>query len=232
MKKIIKSVTKGLTLHSKELLFWGTSTLIFLAVAYTALFLSSQVLPNYREENSFHFSAPRIEAGFIETISPVREIGSPTEEIVLDLIEPIPFKEEKSNDALDTVKTYFFAYNSEDFKKACELLDPAKCNPESPYAVNRLADEYHKMSNGYENWNFWMAENTDDFHSDVVCVKYSYHYKDDVKNKQIHERLSFYVRKDENGNDHIYARVCEKKFAQGVGDLPCPILSKRDFCLD
>ncbi len=216
MKKILKTATDVLSAHRKEFIFWGTSTLVILAVVITALFLSSQVLPNY-EEDSFHSSAPRIEAG--EPI-PTAPVHTPAQYVG------------KSNDALGTVKAFFYAYNSGDFENACRLLGTAKCNPESPYAIKRLSQEYNKMVNGYENWNFWIPEGTEDFHSDVVCVKYSYHYKDDVKAKRVHERLSFYVRRDDNGNDRIYSRVCEKKFAQDSGDMPCPILSKRDFCLD
>ncbi len=217
MKTMLKTVTDILSQHKKELIFWGTITLVILAVASTALFLSSQVLPDYAEEEVFHSSAPRIEVG--ENL-PTVPVHSPAQYVG------------KANDALGTVKSYFSAYNKQDFTNACRLLDPANCNPESPYAVNRLSDEYNKMSNGYENWNFWIPEGNEDFHSDVVCVKYSYHYNDDVKNKRVHERLSFYVRRDENGNDRIYSRVCEKKFAQDSGDMPCPILSRRDFCLN
>jgi hypothetical protein len=218
MKKFITTVSDRIIKHQKELIFWGTSAVVMLAVICTALFLSSQVLPTY-EEDSFHSSAPSIEAGEIESVASA----------------PVHFPatySEKTNDALGTVKEYFKSYNDGDFKNACRLLSSAKCNPESPYAVDRLAEESGKMVNGYENWNFWMAEGTEDFHSDVVCVKYSYHYKGDTKVKRVHERMSFYVRRDENGNDRIYSRVCEKKFAQDSGDMPCPVLSRKDFCLN
>jgi|GEM_PF-1949023 hypothetical protein len=227
MKKTIRTVTSTLSRHQKELLFWGTSALVFLVIAYTALFLSSQILPNYEEDN-LHSSAPRIEAGILEEVIETIEIVEKAEEFTHT---PATFPN-KAHEALETVQRFFTAYNAQNFETACRLLDPAKCNPESPYAVARLSQEYNKMVDGYENWNFWLAENTDNFHSDVVCVKYSYQYKDDIKNKQVHERLSFYVRRDENGNDRIYNRVCEKKFAQDAGDMPCPILSRRDFCLD
>ena len=220
MKKILKTATIFLTKHEKELIFWSTSAIVMFAVACTAFFLSSQVLSNYEAADDFHSSAPLIQKG----VSAVE----PTEEFV----HFAATSQERTNDALGTVKAFFKAYNDKDFKTACRLLSAEKCNPESPYAIERLSEEYNKMTNGYENWNFWMAENTENFHSDVVCVKYSYHYKDDVKNKRIHERLSFYVRKDVNGNNRIYNRICEKKFAQDSGDMPCPILSKRDFCLD
>jgi len=219
MKKLLITVTDQVLKYQKELIFWGTSAVVMLAVICTALFLSSQVLPTYEEEPMYS-SAPLIEAGCVE----VGKTANATVHFPATYVG-------QANDALETVKEYFKSYNDGDFENACRLLSSAKCNPESPYAVSRLAEESGKMVNGYENWNFWMAEDTEDFHSDVVCVKYSYHYKGDIKNKRVHERMSFYVRRDADGNDRIYSRVCEKKFAQDSGDMPCPVLSKRDFCL-
>ncbi len=154
-------------------------------------------------------------------------------EIVVDEMVPSEIKVDVTGDkAMGIVDSFFNSYNGKNFKTACGFLSLKKCDPESAYAVDRLSTEYEKMVNGYEDVNVWLAENTEDFHSDVVCVKYSYKYKGDVRNKRISERMSFYVGEDTDGKKKITNRVCEKKFADTVGEVPCPILAKRDFCLE
>ncbi len=42
--------------------------------------------------------------------------------------------------------------------------------------------------------------------------------------------MSFYVDKDSSGEWKITSRVCEKKYKEGKGELPCPYKAKKDFC--
>ena len=167
-------------------------------------------------------------------ISPIAE-STPTEtENTPSDTEAFPVNFEESSEApvaqtrpaKDTVSEYFSAYNSEDFKTACGLLSFDKCNPKSVADVSRFSDESEKLDNGYEVARLWVPESAEGFKYDVVCVEYDYRYKTSSNPDAITEIMSFYV-----DGDTIEARVCEQK-TRGGSDLGCPILSRRDFCLD
>jgi nuclear transport factor 2 (NTF2) superfamily protein len=241
MQKNIKKITEVLILQQRNILK-GAMVITGIILIYTLLFLpTAQIeeknkivgidsvksnsdsldLNNYVKENV----VPVINEDIKEDI----EIP----ELVPEVISPIETKKKLSNnESLEVVNSFFNSYNSRNFATACEFLSSNKCNPESISAVNRLAAEYEKMINGYEDVKVWLAKDVEDFHSDVICVKYSYQYKDDVKKKRIYERMSFYVKENEEGKKEITTRVCEKKFADMIGEVPCPILSKKDFCLE
>lgn len=127
-------------------------------------------------------------------------------------------------DSIQVVQNYFDAYNKGDIKTACGILPSSKCDPESKQAVSRFGEEKAKLTQGYQDLHLWNAEATD-FHSDVVCVKYSYSYKNDLKPKSVTETLSFYVNEGT-----ITARVCEQKLLDGKQGFDCPITAKKDFC--
>ncbi len=128
---------------------------------------------------------------------------------------------EKQN-VLDIVQKYFDSYNAKDFKTACGLLSDKKCKAESQVDLRRFAQEHGKMVLGYQNVNTWIPDNTENFPKDIVCVQYSYQYKD---SRKIIERMSFYVKDGEITN-----RVCEMKIVEGKGKTSCPLLAKRKFC--
>jgi len=231
MQKHIKSVMNYL-ISQQQNIIKGAVVITGLILVYALLFLPTPVVQNEAKETSaISVEDPNVvDVEVVENTNVVESIEEETPEVVM-----IPSKKDvsvASNKAMGTVKSFFDSYNSKDFGTACGLLSSAKCDPESTYAVNRLAAEYDKMENGYENVSVWLAEDTEGFHSDVVCVKYSYQYRGDVNKKKISERMSFYVQADEDGQNKITNRVCEKKFAETIGDVPCPILSKRDFCLE
>ena len=121
------------------------------------------------------------------------------------------------SDSTSLVRTYFNAYNNNEFGVACDLLADSKCNAKNAGDVNRFGQEFKKMTAGYENLNFWMADTTD-FHSDVVCVEYDFAYANDPSPLDIHEIMSFYVQ-----DGKITSRVCEAKTADGKS-IGCPIL--------
>lgn len=122
------------------------------------------------------------------------------------------------------VRNYFKAYNDKDFGIACDYIADSKCNAKNAGDVNRFGQEFAKMTGGYENLTFSVAD-TGDFHSDVICVEYDYGYTDDITPSTIHEVMSYYVQEGKITN-----RVCEEKTTDG-DDAGCPILSRRDFCL-
>ena len=141
-----------------------------------------------------------------------------------------PLAETQDPSSLTLVKKYFRLYNAKEFQAACALLPDNKCNEDNPPDVTRFSEEGEKQVNGYEDLKFWMASSPEDIEEDVVCVKYSFKYKFDAKDKNIYETMSFYVGETEEGRKEITARICEKKTIDDVGETPCPIVSRRDFC--
>ena len=244
MQKHIKTITDYLIKQQKNILK-GAIILTGLIFVYALLFIqNSMIQDKTREDDSLNSISSTLGSDDLNFAN--LELDNINSEVIEDEMVIVPDVKEAiqvvsspkislpivSSKALETVRSFFNSYNSENFDIACGLLSSSKCDPESATAVNRLASEYEKMEKGYENVNVWLAKDAEDFHSDVVCVKYAYKYKDDTKNKLVHEIMSFYVTEDEDGKEKITNRICEKKFAENIGEVPCPILSKRDFCLE
>ena len=125
----------------------------------------------------------------------------------------------------ELVYTFLTEYNKKNFKEACDLLVDTKCDATIPSSVERFGEELGKMKNGYQNISVHQVE-VPDFHSDIVCVEYDYRYLSSSNTNPIHETMSFYVQ-----NGKITYRICEDKTRDGE-DIPCPIRSRRDFCLE
>jgi hypothetical protein len=141
-----------------------------------------------------------------------------------------PLVDNPNSPAAQLVKNYFSALASQDFVTACGLLSPAKCAPTRPSAVASFSTEYLKLVNGYEYLAVRDYGFTSPSGKDIVCVKYSYTYKDDARPAQISEVYSYYTS-EVNGKLAITDRVCEKKYKDGGGTRPCPIQATQNFCL-
>lgn len=129
-------------------------------------------------------------------------------------------------ESVGLVSSYFDAFNRNDMSTACDIIDKSRCNTENSVDIRRFESLRKNMVSGYENVHLWMSDTAEGFHSDVVCVQYDYTYKNDRNAKKVTELLSYYVK-----DDAITARVCEKMTFDGEIEVPCPILSKTDFCL-
>lgn len=144
--------------------------------------------------------------------------------------KPKPLVDNPTSKQSLLVKAYFTALASKDYVTACGLLAPAKCAPTRATAVESFSQEYLKLVNGYE----YLAVRDYGFKApsgkDVVCVKYSYTYKEDTRPKQVSEILSFYTTEIKD-KLFITDRVCEKKYKDGGGTRPCPIQATQNFCL-
>lgn len=144
--------------------------------------------------------------------------------------KPKPLVDNPDSPQAQLVKNYFTALEIKDFVTACGLLSSAKCAPTRPSAVANFSTEYLKLVNGYE----YLAVKDYGFKSpsgkDIVCVKYSYSYKEDTRPAQISEVYSYYTA-TVNGRLAITDRVCEKKYKDGGGTRPCPIQATQNFCL-
>lgn len=157
-----------------------------------------------------------------EKVEPVINEGIVTNP-VMKLDEPNVVAPPMTDDE-ELVYTFLTDYNQKKFAKACDILVDTKCDATSPASVERFGEELGKMKNGYQNISVHQIE-VPDFHSDVVCVEYDYRYKTSSNTNPIHETMSFYVQ-----GGKITYRICEDKTRDGE-DIPCPIQSRRDFCL-
>lgn len=137
--------------------------------------------------------------------------------------------ERENPDRANLVKQYFAHLQAKEFKEACALMSSGKCSSIRPAAVAAFSQEFLKLKNGYEYISvkdFWFQSPSG---KDVVCVKYSYRYRDDSNPWLISEVLSFYIDEDV-GKRVITDRVCEKKYKDGVGVRPCPVQATQNFC--
>jgi len=127
------------------------------------------------------------------------------------------------------VKQYFAFIASEDYRSACALLAGGKCD-NSPALLENFSKEFQKMQKGYEYINIKDYDFVAPSGKHVVCVKYSYRYKDDPRPGLISEIMAFYVKKL-GGNLKITDRVCEKKYKDGRWLRDCPIEANKKFCV-
>lgn len=128
------------------------------------------------------------------------------------------------------VKQYFAHLQAKEFKEACSIMSSAKCSSIRLAAVQAFSQEFLKLKNGYEYISvkdFWLKSPSG---KSVVCVKYSYRYKEDSNQWLISEILSFYIDEDV-GKRVVTDRVCEKKYKDGVGERPCPVQATQNFCI-
>jgi hypothetical protein len=141
---------------------------------------------------------------------------------------------QENNTLLDFVEGYFQNYNTENFEKACEMLSPYKCDPKSAAGVERFAQEYKKMKNGYEAVSLWIpagvAEYADQYY-DIVCVKNTYQYNDSFEDTSVTEVMSYYLQDRADGSKEIVYRVCEEKTSSDGRPTSCPVVSATDYCL-
>lgn len=137
--------------------------------------------------------------------------------------------ERENPDRANLVKQYFAHLQAKEFKQACGLLSSGKCSAIRQAAVDAFSQEFLKLQNGYEYISvkdFWFQSPSG---KDVVCVKYSYRYKEDSNPWLISEVLSFYIDEDV-GKWVITDRVCEKKYKEWMGNRPCPVQATQNFC--
>lgn len=138
--------------------------------------------------------------------------------------------EQLNSPASALVKEYFAALAAKDFVKACSVFSTNKCSPSNPATVSNFATEYQKLAQGYEYLVVKDYGLQSPSGKNIVCVKYSYTYLGDTHPTQVSEVLSFYVALT-NGRLAITDRVCEKKYKDGSGTRPCPIVAAQNFCL-
>lgn len=134
---------------------------------------------------------------------------------------------------VQTVIKYFEHLNAEDFESACAALSDEKCHSENEGDIIAFSGEPKKFVNGYENIEIWEPVLSEAFHSELVCVKYSYQLRDDITPQEdVWEVLSFYLDTREDGSWEITARVCEKKYKDGFGNGTCPFPARKTFCVE
>jgi hypothetical protein len=134
-----------------------------------------------------------------------------------------------SSDNLNVVKQYFRAIAEKNYTEACSVVSGNKCNASKPSAVENFSTEFKKFINGYEYISIKDYGFTAPSGKDIVCVKYSYRYKDDPQPGLVSEVMSFYID-DVGGELKITDRVCEKKYKDGRGLRDCPIQANAEFC--
>ena len=146
-------------------------------------------------------------------------------------IEVLPRLVEKVNsDAANLVKQYFAAMEAKNFTLACASVSPDKCRATNPTSVELFSREYGSLMNGYEYINVKDLGFKSPSGKDVVCVKYSYRYKDDFDPRLVSEVMSFYVDRV-NGDLKITDRVCEKKYKEWSWNRVCPIEPNARYCV-
>ncbi len=148
----------------------------------------------------------------------------PSIEILPRLVENV------NSDATNLVKQYFAGMQAKNYTLACSSLSSDKCRATNPGSVSLFGREYEKLVNGYEYVNVKDLGFKSPSGKDVVCVKYSYRYKEDFDPRLISEIMSFYVD-EENGEYRITDRVCEKKYKEWSGNRPCPIEPNARYCV-
>lgn len=144
--------------------------------------------------------------------------------------KPTILQERENPDRANLVKQYFAHIQAKEFKEACGLMSTSKCSAVRQAAVDAFSQEFLKLKNWYEYISvkdFWFQSPSG---KDVVCVKYSYRYKDDTNPWLISEVMSYYIEEDV-GKWVISDRVCEKKYKEGSGNRPCPVQATQNFCV-
>ena len=148
----------------------------------------------------------------------------PSIEILPRLVENV------NSDSANLVKQYFAAMEAKNFTLACSSVSTDRCRATNPRSVDLFAREYQSFVNGYEYINVKDLGFKSPSGKDVVCVKYSFRYKDDFDPRLVSEIMSFYVD-EENGNLKITDRVCEKKYKEWSGNRACPIEPNARYCV-
>lgn len=145
------------------------------------------------------------------------------EEMVVEGEEDFMASAPKTN-AMGIVEGYFDAFDKDDFDTACTLLSLEKCNPESPASVNEL--KYRKPSKGFLDLKIWESNSDDDFHSEVVCVDFTFNqqFRGVSHESTVTQRNSYYVK-----NGVITAQVCEGRLVDGY-EYTCAVQAARHFC--
>lgn len=138
--------------------------------------------------------------------------------------------ERENPDRVNLVKQYFAHIQAWEYQEACWLMSSSKCSAIRPAAVESFSQEFKKLKNGYEYINIKDFGYQSPSGKDIVCVKYSYRYKDDTNPWLISEVLSYYIDEDV-GKRVITDRVCEKKYKDGSGNRPCPVQATQNFCV-
>lgn len=135
---------------------------------------------------------------------------------------------------MDVVKAYFAALSQWSYASACSYLSPTQCTPTNENSVASFSKEYKKLRKWYEFLSIKDFGIMSPSGKDVVCVKYAYTYKDDVNPKQVWEILSFYVEPSvvDPNRLQISARVCEKKYKDGLWERPCPVQAAQLYCTE
>lgn len=141
-----------------------------------------------------------------------------------------PLTENINSSYTKIVKQYFAAIAQEDYIAACDLVAWGKCNASRPISVENFSREFQKMMHGYEYVNIKDYGFLAPSGKRVVCVKYTYRYKDDPRPWLVSEIMSFYLDKVW-GTTKITDRVCEKKYKAWRGLRDCPIEANKDFCI-
>lgn len=139
------------------------------------------------------------------------------------------YTERMNSPRTNLVKQYFAAIANKEYEKACSLMSNAKCANIRPWAVENFTIEFDKLKNGYEYINIKDYDITAPSGKEIVCVKYSYRYKDDPNPQLISEILSFYTQQI-SWQLRISDRVCEKKYKEWSWIRPCPIEPYARFC--
>lgn len=139
------------------------------------------------------------------------------------------YTERMNSPRTNIVKQYFAFIANKQYEAACELMANGKCASIRPWAVQNFTREFEKLKNWYEYTNIKDYGIQAPSWKDVVCVKYSYRYKDDPNPQLISEVVSFYTQ-EINGELQITDRVCEKKYKDWTWVRPCPIEPNARFC--
>ncbi len=127
------------------------------------------------------------------------------------------------------VKQYFAYIANNEYDGACDLVAGTKCNTSNPIGLETFSQEFEKMTNGYEYVAVKDYGIVAPSGKNVVCVKYSYRYKDDTADGLISEVMSFYTQMVD-GVLKITDRVCEKKYKAWRWIRDCPVQPAVEFC--
>ncbi len=146
-------------------------------------------------------------------------------------IETLPrLIENVNSDQANLVKEYFAGMESKNYARACAVLSVDTCNSWNERSVQLFSREHEKLVNGYEYVNVKDLWFTSPSWKDIVCVKYSYRYKEDGDPQLVSEVMSFYLDK-EDGDLKIVSRVCEKKYKEWSWIRSCPVAPNASYCV-
>lgn len=138
--------------------------------------------------------------------------------------------ENVNSDAANLVKQYFAGMEARNYTLACASVSPDKCRATNPRSVELFSREYESLINWYEYINVKDLGFKSPSGKDVVCVKYSYRYKQDNDPRLVSEIMSFYVD-SVNGELKVTDRVCEKKYKEWSWNRACPIEPNARYCV-